>query len=187
MRSWFIAAWNGPFYVGKLTRPVYAGDAALKLLEVIWKAAVAVILLAAGAGALLALILWSGPILSPPLSKSIQAVVVYDAKRCPAAYPLVATIYNQSSKMVGSVSFRVAARVPNKSTDLNSSWEAYDNDTVMRPHSYVEACYRLPRLPEDQAPAGLIYTAEVTTAAPYDGPDVTRIPPPPTSASNAAE
>ena len=30
-------AWNGPFSLGPLTKPVVAGDAVMKLLEVAWK------------------------------------------------------------------------------------------------------------------------------------------------------
>jgi hypothetical protein len=32
-----LNAWNGPFYLGPLTKPVSAADAIMKVFEVIWK------------------------------------------------------------------------------------------------------------------------------------------------------
>jgi hypothetical protein len=36
-RRLLLNAWNGPFYLGPLTKPVAATDALMKILEVIWK------------------------------------------------------------------------------------------------------------------------------------------------------
>jgi hypothetical protein len=38
VRISLLSAWNGPFALGPLTKPVMAGDAVMKVLEVAWKA-----------------------------------------------------------------------------------------------------------------------------------------------------
>lgn len=46
------AIWNGPFYIGPLSRPVSVGDVLLKALETLWRAilSMVVLLIAGGLG-----------------------------------------------------------------------------------------------------------------------------------------
>ncbi|GLT02200.1 hypothetical protein GCM10007897_36050 [Sphingobium jiangsuense] len=38
MRGFIKYIWNGPFYIGQITRPVSIGDVLMKLLETAWRA-----------------------------------------------------------------------------------------------------------------------------------------------------
>lgn len=36
-RALAVSVWNGPFYIGKLERPVSTGEAILKIMETAWR------------------------------------------------------------------------------------------------------------------------------------------------------
>jgi hypothetical protein len=55
-RALIAAVWNGPFYIGKLERPLSLGDVAMKLLETVWRASVLAVCAVAGIVACIAVV-----------------------------------------------------------------------------------------------------------------------------------
>ena len=86
----FRIIWDGPFYIGLLTRPISVGDVLIKVLETLWRAAVAVIaLVAVLAGAVAAWSLVLEPKFFPPLAKRVLATAIYSVEAPPPRINLV--------------------------------------------------------------------------------------------------
>lgn len=123
------AIWNGPFFIGPLTRPVSVGDVLMKLFETAWRGLVCIIgaLIVIGAAA----IGWEqlSPKLFPPLRTKIEASVTYDDGskpvievgpagdtvrskpfRCNLDQPLKLRFRNNSEKEVGHLTLEISAR-----------------------------------------------------------------------------
>lgn len=173
--------WNGPFFIGTLTRPVSLGDALLKALETLWRTAVLLIALVALAA--LALALWLQaiqPVFFPSLEKRILATVSYDDGstplppsfgkkpfRCDADYPLKITFTNLSDVTVGTLNFSIEGRAPNRSTNVvqNAGWRS--TDSVIPPDYKSESCWSVEVEPGYDA-KGLVYKVEVWSAGETD-------------------
>lgn len=113
------AVWNGPFHVGKISRPVSVGDALLKLLETLWRAAVAAVAI------ILTIIatIWAwvehlSPTLFPPLANSIMAEATYDDGQEPRP-PAIVQIVVPAPPMAKETAARVAANEEARKRFLN--------------------------------------------------------------------
>lgn len=97
--------WNGPFYIGKLTRPVSVGDAIMKVLETLWRTAIILILAFA---AFLAVILGNSWLENRRNADALKHVVV-DAHADDSCRQgeFAITIRNNSKYTLTYVSYRV--------------------------------------------------------------------------------
>lgn len=173
--------WNGPFYVGRLERPITFGEALLKLLEVAWRIVVTIVGSAIAAGLALYLVITWWPKLFPPLNKRLVTIAQYDPRSCAKGFPVLVTIRNPTKTTIGSVNVHLAARLPGHSTDLNVSEYSRDFDIVMKPYQIWQWCLKANGLPDGSDEAALVYTADVGYVEEYTGPDVTKpMPPVPT-------
>lgn len=191
VRAILRAIWNGPFYIGKLTRPVSVGEVLLKILETVWRS----IAVAVSVSALLTagIMLWSyflEPWLFPPLQSYLRASVVYDdgtdpkapplvfpdgkaAKqpkemlRCESEHPIRVVIQNQWRRPIKSLVLSLEAFEPNRSTNLaeNASW--IDADFRVGPGHYVAACHSI-AIANSSDPKLLIYKVKVLAATEED-------------------
>ena len=136
------AVWNGPFYIGPLSRPVSVGDVLLKTLETLWRAILSiVILLIVGGLGIAGWVQVIEPTFFPPLKTQISATVTYDdgsAKlphslgekpfRCSPDYPIKVAFENNSKTTVGHIDFSIEGRAANRSNDLveGAAWREAD-------------------------------------------------------------
>lgn len=99
------AIWNGPFYIGRLTRPVSVGDVLMKLLETLWR----VILLGIVAfGALLAVVLGNSWFENRRNTDAQRRTVIdVHADRSCQPGEFAVTIRNNSKYTLTYVSYRV--------------------------------------------------------------------------------
>lgn len=174
------AIWRGPFYVGKLQRPVSVGDVLLKLLEVLWRALISVIAIAI---LILALsVVWTAllsPILFPPLKDSIAASASYDDGtlelpppiiaqgtdrfRCTPEHPVKIRFENLSNKIVAQTEFKVNGQLAGRSGEVVKYDRYRSFDTILKPGHYLQGCWSFP-LQEGVRPQDVIYSVTVTDA-----------------------
>jgi hypothetical protein len=101
------AIWNGPFFIGPLTRPVSVGDVMMKVLETAWRAAVLIV------GAVGAFVAWSS--IQSSLNERARnaaklktdVIANYDREACPASAPIRVLIGNRSNRTLSWVSYEV--------------------------------------------------------------------------------
>lgn len=136
------AVWNGPFYIGPLSRPVSVGDVLLKTLETLWRAILSiVILLVVGGLGIAAWVQFIEPVFFPPLKTQINATATYDdgsAKlppaigekpfRCSPDYPIRVAFKNNSKTTIGHLDFSIEGRPANRSDNVveGASWRQAD-------------------------------------------------------------
>jgi len=141
-RGLMRAVWNGPFYIGPLSRPVSVGDVLLKALETLWRAFVSIVVLIVAIGlGIAAWVLIIEPTFFPPLKTQVSAIATYDdgsavmppaigAKpvRCSPEYPLKIVFRNASKKSIGHLDFSIEGRPTNRSNDVleGASWRQAD-------------------------------------------------------------
>lgn len=107
MNDWLKAAWNGPFYIGRLQSPVSVGDVLMKVLETLWRGAI----LCVAAIALFVV----GVLVVAEKDKRASARAVsntpisisIDTDACPRAAPLLVSVENRSARRIESVAYRV--------------------------------------------------------------------------------
>lgn len=95
--------WRGPFYVGPLAHPVSTGSAIMRLLEVLWKAAVAVVALAAVAAMAISFLIWQSDKRDRADRAQMAEISVYGnyaPRICGPAKPFSLRAINNSSKAV---------------------------------------------------------------------------------------
>ena len=157
------AVWNGPFYIGKLARPVSLGEVALKLLETIWRS---VIVLAAAAGSVVAAAAaWEARPLPRKLSEQIVGTAYLGNSVCDAIYPLSVILKNNSKERIGRVNFHVAAYEPGRSTDLVPAGSGdYVSDFIIPANGTMPMCWETPSLSDKRDLAGLRFVLTVTEA-----------------------
>jgi hypothetical protein len=108
------AVWNGPFHIGKLSRPVSVGDVLLKMLETMWRGAIGLIGVVVSVVAAYAL--WAevlSPNLFPPLASRIVAKASYDRGKqleSPAAVVEVPALQSTPAVTGGSAVSRASTR-----------------------------------------------------------------------------
>jgi len=151
------AVWNGPFYIGPLSRPVSVGDVLLKTLETIWRTILSLIVLVVVGG--LGIAAWMQiiePLFFPPLKTQISATATYDdgsAKlpvsiggkpfRCSQDYPIKVAFTNNSKATIGHLAFAIEGRPANRSNDVveGAAWREAD---AIIPAGYTsEACWAI--------------------------------------------
>lgn len=101
------AIWNGPFYIGPLTRPVSVGDVLMKVLETAWRGAV---LIGGTVGAFVAWFLigdWFDERATNAAKLKTDVIVRYDIEACPTSAPIHALIGNRSNRTLSWVSYEV--------------------------------------------------------------------------------
>ena len=156
------AVWNGPFYIGKLTRPVSLGEVAMKLLETTWRGA---LILAFGVSFLLAAgIAWDARPPPPSLEDQIAGVATLDGASCDASSPLRVALTNHSKEKVGLVRFKVSAYEQGRSTDLANGAYRYNSDAIIPPRETVAMCFEAPALNGPHELAGLRFVITIAEA-----------------------
>ena len=136
------AVWNGPFYIGPLSRPVSVGDVLLKTLETLWRAILSiVVLLVVGGLGIAAWVQVIEPTFFPPLKTQISATATYDdgsAKlpptigekpfRCSPDYPIRIAFKNDSKATIGHLNFSIEGRPANRSDNVveGATWRQTD-------------------------------------------------------------
>ena len=157
-RSIVRKIWDGPFYIGPLSRPVSVGDVLLKALETLWRTllslvAIAVVLVA-GVVAWLEVI---QPMVFPPLEKQIDVEVSYDDGsvreppivgpsdqqpfHCSPDFPLKIAFFNRSQKPISKIRFSVEGRAVNRSTNVVEYGSWRESDTII-PAGYTwKSCW----------------------------------------------
>lgn len=192
--------WNGPFYIGALSPPVSVGDVLLKIMETVWRLALAIVGLALVA--VLSLVAWIyvlEPMFFPPLKDQIQVEAMFDdgsgpppikispagaqAEKhfhCSPEFPLKIKFANRSSKPIGRIGFSIEGYEQGRSRNLvrNGGWR--DADAVI-PSGYTwTSCWGV-WLEEGVQPSKLTYVVEVHSADEADpalAENVSLIPPP---------
>ena len=166
------AVWNGPFFIGKLTRPVTLGEVAMKVLETLWRGGVLIALLVAGTVAAIA----AGE--AWPEEKSLAAQIVGTADladpQCNGAYPLHIAFKNNSKERVGRVAFRLAVYEQYRTTNL-AAYPTDDivSDAIIPAGRTSHQCLQAPSLIEPRDLKGLTFAVTVDEA------ESTNLPEPP--------
>lgn len=148
-------AWNGPFHVGPLTRPVSVGDAILKLLETLWRTLVLVIVVPVIV--LLVVAIWQyviDPTFFPPLKNKVEATARWDDGvapivtvgrqkpfRCTKDYPVMVEFHNRSRRTIRDTTFSIEANVPGRSTNVVDHYLLAHLDAIMQPQNGWTQCY----------------------------------------------
>lgn len=162
------AVWNGPFYVGKLTRPVPWSEAFLKVLETLWRG---VLVAAFCLVAVVALIFLSDEMnpYSPP-SESAEALFELNSGKCAAPFPNWVGFHNLTDKEIGKVVYTLKATMPGRSSDLLATEygtsPSYTSDVIIAPGKYGGLCWPMPTTANGAAvaaPETLIWTIDVST------------------------
>jgi hypothetical protein len=161
--------WNGPFYVGKLTRPVSLGDALMKVLETVWRGAIlfAIVIAAIVAAAVGADAINDANLGEPRLSELEPSITAY-TKPCDDAMPLGVQVMNHSNRTVQHVTLRLEARRAGRSTDLVSYLgRDLQMDNIIPPGEGYGYCWTLPELTGLEAgenPRSLVWSVKVADA-----------------------
>ncbi|GLT02988.1 hypothetical protein GCM10007897_44250 [Sphingobium jiangsuense] len=166
--------WNGPFYIGKVTRPASVGDVLMKLLETAWRLVVSAALLAGVVS------IWFGYLndkLFPPLKDQIEISASWDdgtmvslppkigvkadtPLKCEGNWPVRVQFFNRSSKTVSLVAFSIQAHQPNRSMDVSEYTPTRESDVIIPPRMGYSQCWSVPIKP-GYDPSKLIYEANV--------------------------
>ncbi len=160
------AVWSGPFAVGPLVQPISLGSALLRILEVIWKAVIALVI-AAGTTLMIGVV-WESidRALNPSLESQLKAEAHFDPASCSKEYPIVVIIRNQSKRALTSARIDLVVRQPGRSTNLNRE-PSFDWDAIVQPGNVNALCYPLPS-DISEAPNTLEYSANVWLASSQD-------------------
>lgn len=139
--SVWLAIWNGPFHIGKLSRPVSVGDVMMKVLETVWRAAVIAVGLASTGIALLALHLWR----TEQRNEAAERALVIDAQanftECSSDAPILVSIRNGGSGTVGYVSYGVEIIDPSSGANVAPTHLDYLSTTRdIPPNSTLTSC-----------------------------------------------
>jgi hypothetical protein len=115
------AIWNGPFYIGKLERPISVGDALMKVLETLWRAAIVALVAFGLFVAALSYDSWR----QNRRDEVAGRTVVIDARAnfsvCPSDYPILVAIRNEGRKTISYVSYRIEIIDPALSVNIAPS------------------------------------------------------------------
>ena len=101
------AIWNGPFYIGRLERPVTVGEAVMKVLETAWRAAVLIVAAYAAVIAWLIFSSWRGEKIREAARETVTYHASADLTRCPRTAPIFISVHNPSKEHLWGLSFRV--------------------------------------------------------------------------------
>lgn len=157
------AVWNGPFYIGKLARPVSLGDVAMKVLETIWRGAILFVTVIAVVIAVA--VAWDARPTPPSLADQIVGTASLGNPDCDATYPLHVALKNNSKQRVGTINFRVAVYEPGRSTNLAAvGSDTYTSDVIIPAAKTLTMCWQAPSLSEERPMAGLRLVVNVTDA-----------------------
>lgn len=187
MRAVLRVIWNGPFYIGQLSRPVSVGEVLLKCLETIWR----IIILAAVIVSIVAasLAFWATvlePRLFPRAEKFVRIAAAFDdgaapeppamifqdgerahepkqAFRCDKERPIRVFINNKNDRSIEKETLSISANYPGRSNNLASNGNYIEADFVVGPNKYLAACYALD-IEEGADPRKLVYKAEAIYA-----------------------
>jgi len=190
------AVWNGPFYIGTLSRPVSVGDVLLKTLETLWRAILSiVVLLIVGGLGIAAWVQIIEPTFFPPLKTQISATATYDdgsAKlppaigekpfRCSPDYPIRVAFKNNSKTTIGHLDFSIEGRPANRSDNVveGASWR--QADTIIPASFTWQSCWAV-SVGEGLSPETLDYNINIWGATEADANAQFRPVPSPSSAS----
>jgi hypothetical protein len=78
------------------------------------------------------------------MNNSIAVSVSYNLSFCNSAYPLFATIKNNSSKTITRVYWDLNIYIPGYSTDISGYDNHYSSDKILKPGEGWKSCYKLP-------------------------------------------
>jgi hypothetical protein len=164
------AVWNGPFYIGKLARPVSLGDVAMKLLETIWRGAI-LLVAAITVATVVAIALDARPV-PPALKDQIVGAASVGNPDCDATYPLHVALQNKSKERVGTIMFNLEAYEPGRSTNLLPLTRSseYISDLIIPAGKTGTMCFQVPPLTEERPIAGLRFVINITSALPTELP-----------------
>ena len=190
------AIWNGPFYIGPLSRPVSVGDVLLQTLETLWRAILSIVLLLIVGG--LGIAAWVQiiePTFFPPLKTQIIATATFDdgsAKlppaigekpfRCSPDYPIRVAFKNNSKTTIGHLDFSIEGRPANRSDNVveGASWR--QADTII-PAGYTwQSCWAV-SVGQGLSPETLDYKVSIWGATEADANAQFKPVPPSASAS----
>lgn len=173
--------WNGPFYVGPLSRPVSVGDVLLKSLETFWRALlIIVVAVVVGAGCIFVWVQVIEPTFFPPLKTEISAVALYDdgsAKlppaiggepfRCSPDFPIKIVFKNNAREPVGHLDFSIEGRAANRSNNVIEGAAWRQADTII-PAGYTwQSCWAV-SVEQGFDPKALDYKIEIEGATEAD-------------------
>lgn len=175
------AIWDGPFYIGKLTRPVTTGEAILKYFETSWR--ITVVILAAALAIALGALGWVkilNPWLHPALEKKVAVRVTYDdglaangqpvandkGDRCSPDHPIKVHLENQSGKAITDIAFVIEGRRDGFSSNLLTG-NNFKSDVILQPDYNWDPCYSVV-FPYGEKPKDLKYTAKVLSVRAMD-------------------
>lgn len=175
------AVWNGPFYIGPLSRPVSVGDVLLKTLEVLWRMVIStvvlILIIALGIAAWVQLI---EPTFFPPLKAQISATAIYDDGtkewppslngkrfRCTPDYPIQVEFRNQSKTTIGHLDFAIEGRPANRSDNVVQQAAWMQSDEIIPPGYSWQGCWAV-TVPEGVSPRSLDYKVVVWGATEAD-------------------
>lgn len=191
--------WNGPFHVGPLSSPVSLGDALLKILQTVWRAAV---LLTAILLLLLTIVLgaiaWEDHLkerVFPPLAASVSVEVRHYsdpdipvllenpdgtanlAMPCMKEYPLSVSFYNGSDEPLSRIFFAIRGYVPGRTSNVLIAADELEADALILPGRKWQTCYSAQT--DDQIDLdGLVYDADVVRVEQADPAMAMSAPPP---------
>jgi len=125
MSDFWRAIWNGPFYIGQLTRPVSVGDAIMKVLETAWRALVIVFALVLACLALIFFTAWRDQAKSEKIRADVNAATSVSAaanfEACGPAFPIQVRITNAGDRELDYVTFRIKVIDPQDDRDITPS------------------------------------------------------------------
>lgn len=107
MERLLLAIWNGPFYVGPLTRPISLGDAIMKVLETAWRAVVILVCALALLLGFLFIMDKRDAQRRADRLRDVSVVVSYAADQCGESFPVRAVVTNRSSETMGTISYGI--------------------------------------------------------------------------------
>ena len=104
MEFWRVI-WNGPFYIGKLERPVSVGDAIMKVLETAWRGAVIIVAAFAALFSYIAYDSWSKSRAEAAALTTTEIVASYNPAVCGDSQPIEVVIGNSGRRTLSYVSY----------------------------------------------------------------------------------
>jgi hypothetical protein len=146
IRSATKALWNGPFYVGKLERPISVGEALLKLFETAWRAGVLFIIFWIVVIAAIAMGVGIEALRQPNAKDMTASVRLFDPG-CGVEFPITTRVQNRSWFADAKViHLSVAASRKGSSENLISA-PAVDHTALTRPSRSTDLCWQFSDLP----------------------------------------
>ena len=158
--------WAGPFAIGPLIQPISLGAALLRVLEVIWKFAVA--------GAVVVATVF-GVIMASDAAKNgdhtsfesqLFTEAGFDPEGCGKETPLAITVRNGSTRTLRAANVEIIVTHPGRSTNLNSSLFS-EWDLIVPTGKIGTLCYSYPSGITDD-PKSLEYSATLWSATSQD-------------------